>query len=57
MNTENIKESLEKMPEIETKYFKSKDGKYIVHKTIITTIKPTNYLKTIVESEPEKIEA
>ena len=34
-------------PIIETSIGKSKDGKYIIHKTIITDIKPVKYYEKI----------
>lgn len=38
-----------RMPIVETRINKSKDGKYIIHKTIITDIKPYGYYKTMME--------
>ena len=43
---------LKKMPAIQTAIFKSKDGKFMVHKTTITDIKPVNYYQTVIEAEP-----
>ncbi len=45
---------LKQMPVIETAVFKSKDGKYIVNKTTITDIKPVEYFKAVVDSEPKE---
>ena len=45
-------EQLKKMPAIQTAIFKSKDGKFMVHKTTITDIKPVNYYQTVIEAEP-----
>ncbi len=41
---------LKRMPRIETKLTKSKDGKQLLHKTIITNIKPVAYYKAVVEN-------
>jgi hypothetical protein len=49
--TESKKEMLANMPNIETKTFKSKDGKWVIHKTIITEIKPVTYLKKVLEGK------
>ena len=35
------------MPLIETKISKSKDGKYLLHKTVITTIRPLAYYEAV----------
>ena len=40
-----------KMPIVETFIRKSKDGKYIIHKTVITDIKPKNYYEKVFELE------
>ena len=44
-------EQLKKMPLVESRFSKSKDGRFIIHKTIITTIRPTTYFEKIMESE------
>ena len=51
-------EQLRKMPYIDVKMFKSKDGRYIVHKTTITDIKPVAYYEKVLTSEalPEQEE-
>jgi hypothetical protein len=46
-------EQLRKMPLVEFKVMKSKDGKYIVHKTTITDIKPLNYYKKVIDSSDD----
>jgi len=38
-------------PITETQISKSKDGKYIIHKTIITDIKPVKYYEKILENQ------
>ena len=48
-------QQLNKMPIIETKVFKSKDGNFIVHKTIIVDIKPTKYYDAVMESNGEDL--
>lgn len=52
--TTKKEEQLRKMPLIETKMVKSKDGKLLIHKTIITDIKPTEYYKVIIDSAGEE---
>ena len=49
--TNKKEEQLKKMPRIESKVFKSKDGKWIVQRTTITTIKPVKYFQKVLESE------
>ena len=44
-------EQLRRMPLIETRISKSKDGKYLIHKTIITTIRRTEYYAKVLETE------
>ena len=46
-------ESLRRMPTIETFVKKSKDGQYIINKTVITSIRPVAYYMAIIESEIE----
>ena len=40
-------EQLNKQPIVETNIKRSEDGKWVVHKTTITDIKPVAYLKKI----------
>ncbi|MGM5484088.1 MAG: hypothetical protein ACQER9_04200 [Nanobdellota archaeon] len=49
-------EQMKKMPYISTQVFKSKDGKYLINRTVITSIKPVNYYKAIIDSEPKSVE-
>ncbi len=42
---------VQRMPYIETKYEKSKDGHYLVHRTIITTVRPIEYFEKILSGE------
>ncbi len=39
------------MPIVETKISLSKDGKYVIHKTIITDIKPKEYYDKVLSQE------
>ena len=40
-------EQLRKMPLIESKVSRSKDGKYLIHRTTITFLRPTAYYEAI----------
>jgi hypothetical protein len=52
MGLSNAKEEqLKSMPKLEFITRKSKDGKYIIHKTVITDIKPTAYYEKVLSSE------
>jgi len=44
-------EQLNKQPIIETTITKSVDGKYVIHKTTITDIRPTQYFEKLVKRE------
>jgi hypothetical protein len=44
-------EQLKRMPLIESKVFKTPDNRFIVHKTIISQVKPVEYYQAIIESE------
>lgn len=44
---------LKKMPIVESQIRKSKDGKTLIHRTIITDLKPVEYYKVVMEKEPE----
>jgi hypothetical protein len=46
-------EQLRDMPIVESRYFLSEDGKYIVHKTTFTDIKPVLYLEKVLAG-PER---
>ena len=39
------------MPLIESKIFKTPDGRFLVHKTIISQVKPVEYYQAVIESE------
>ena len=49
--TESKIKQLTKMPIIETKIVKSKDGKYVIHKTEIVDIKPVEYWDKVLEEK------
>ena len=42
-------------PILETHIGKSKDGRYIIHKTVITDIKPVKYYEKVIESKTETV--
>lgn len=46
---ENKNEIGQNKPLLETHISTSKDGKYLIHKTIITDIKPRSYYKKVIE--------
>jgi hypothetical protein len=45
--TKNQEKQVKKMPLIETQVAKSRDGKYLIHKTVITHIRPMSYYQAI----------
>lgn len=51
--TTKQEEQFKKMPLMETQIAKSKDGKYLVHKTILTTIRPMSYYEAILQNAQE----
>ncbi|MEM4259824.1 MAG: hypothetical protein QXG00_01155 [Candidatus Woesearchaeota archaeon] len=46
-------DQLRKMPKIETSIKKSDDGKFLIHKTIITHIRPVQYYEAILDEIPK----
>ncbi|MBN1275039.1 hypothetical protein JXA12_02005 [Candidatus Woesearchaeota archaeon] len=48
-------EQLRKMPVIESRLSKSKDGKYLIHRTVITHVRPVAYYKAVLE-DAEQVE-
>lgn len=54
--TNKKEEQLRKMPYIQAKTFRSKDGKYIVHRTTITDIKPVAYYEKVMSDEESREE-
>ena len=51
--TEREESNVRKMPIIEEKIQKSADGKFIVHKTVITWIKPVGYYEKVLSGPAE----
>ena len=49
--TNKKEQQLKQMPRIESRFQKSKDGKYLIHKTTITTIRPIAYFEKVIQSE------
>ena len=52
--TNKKEEQLRQMPIIRSSLFKSKDGRFMVHKTTITTIKPTKYYEAVMSAPGEE---
>lgn len=50
MSEEENNQEQRNLPVIETKITKSRDGKWLIHKTVITDIKPVSYYEKILES-------
>ena len=46
-------EQLKRMPLIESKVFKTPDERWIVHRTIISQVKPVEYYRAILENQSE----
>jgi len=51
--TNKKEEQLRQMPIINTKIAKSKDGKFLLHKTEIVTIKPLAYYEAVVSNKDD----
>ena len=49
--SETRAEQLNRQPIIECSVRKSKDGQWVIHKTVITDIKPVSYLKKVMEGQ------
>ena len=49
--TNKKEEQLRRMPLIQARILKSKDGKYLIHRTEITTIRPMAYYETILHGK------
>jgi len=47
-------EQIKNMPIVESRVAKSKDGKFVMHKTVITDIKPVKYYEAVMEKVPEE---
>ena len=48
MENENNKKEFNNTPLIESVVTKSKDGKFVIHKTVITDIRPVKYYEMVV---------
>ncbi len=55
MLSEKQEEQLKQMPAIQTRILKSKDGKYVIHKTEITSIKPISYYEAVLSEKEEEL--
>lgn len=49
--TNKVEEQLKQMPKIESKVSKSKDGRFLIHKTTITHIKPSAYYEAVLKDK------
>lgn len=53
--TNKKEEQLKKMPGIECTIGRSKDGRFVIHRTIITHVKPSAYYRAVMDGkEPEE---
>lgn len=48
------KKFVEARPILESWYSKSKDGKYLIHRVTITTIKPVKYIEKVLQGPSEE---
>ena len=51
--TEKQKERVRNMPIVESSVRKSQDGKFLVHKTEINSIKPVQYYEAVIKDAKE----
>ena len=49
--TAKKEEQLKKMPNIETRVRKSRDGRFLIHQTVITHVKPVAYYNAVLSGE------
>ena len=54
--TNKKEDQLRKMPIVQARVFKSKSGKFLVHKTTITDIKPVDYYQAVFEGPGQEVE-
>ena len=47
-------EQLNKQPILESSVTKSEDGKWVIHRTIITDIKPVGYIEKVLAGKKEE---
>ena len=52
--TNKREEQLKKMPLVESRISKSKDGRFMIHKTVITDLKPVEYYKVVMDNSGEE---
>lgn len=50
-------EQLNKQPIVESSIAKSQDGKWIVHRTTITDLKPVSYMEKVMNSKKKAVKA
>lgn len=53
--TKNQEKILKNMPIIRSEIRKSKDGKYIIHRNITTTIRPSAYYEAVLANNDIKV--
>lgn len=53
--TNKKEEQLKKMPRIESKVFLSKNGRFVVQKTTISSVKPVEYYKKVIENQDPQV--
>ncbi len=51
LSEEKVAEKVTNMPNIEVRISTSNDGKWVIHKTIITDIKPKTFYEKVLASE------
>jgi len=47
--TDKKEKQLKKMPIVQSSISRSEDGRFLIHKTIFTDIKPVGYYETIID--------
>jgi len=53
MTEEKTTKEFQNKPILETHISKSEDGKWVIHKTVITDIKPVAYFEKVLEKTPK----
>ncbi len=51
LDEEKVAKKVTNMPNIEVRISTSNDGKWVIHKTIITDIKPKTFYEKVLEAE------
>ena len=49
-------EQLKKMPYIETRFRRSKNGKYLIYQTVLTDIKPVQYYEKVLANAEDVVD-